>query len=144
MTGQTVDIPLIEALRGRGQRVTSQRVLMHRALRERDRHFTAEELLDAMGGRLPNLSLPTVYATLELFQEMGIVRRVSRASGPTLFDSRTDEHGHVVCRSCGNVSDLDTTGQSAAAMAGAQRQGFTAEHAEVVVSGLCADCTHTA
>lgn len=141
MTGQTVDTPLIEALRARGQRVTSQRVLMHRALRERDRHVTAEEMLDAVSDRLPNLSLPTVYATLELFEELGIVRRVSRASGPVLFDSRTDEHGHIVCRSCGKVEDLDTTGQSAAAFAGAERRGFTAEHAEVVVNGLCAECS---
>src|SRR5215210_2390158 len=97
---------LSTALRERGMRVTPQRIVLHRALCELDRHVTADELLDAVGDRLPNVSLPTIYATLDLLEELGMVRRVQRA-GTTLFDPRTDPHHHLVCTSCGSVEDLD-------------------------------------
>ena len=61
------DSDLAATLHARGQRATSQRLILYRALRELDRHATADELLRASVERLPNLSLPTVYATLELF-----------------------------------------------------------------------------
>ncbi|MGH2942821.1 MAG: Fur family transcriptional regulator, partial [Solirubrobacteraceae bacterium] len=67
---------LSTALRERGMRVTPQRVVLHRALHELDRHVTADELLDAVADRLPNVSLPTIYATLDLLEELGMVRRV--------------------------------------------------------------------
>ena len=92
----SVSDELITALRERGMRVTPQRVVLHRALRELDRHVTADELLDAVADRLPNVSLPTIYATLDLLEELGMVRRVQRA-GTTLFDPRTDSHHHLVC-----------------------------------------------
>src|SRR5580765_2103789 len=98
---------LIVALRERGMRVTSQRVLVNRALRELDRHVTADELLETVAERLPNVSLPTIYATLDLLEELGMVRRVQRA-GKTLFDPRTESHHHLVCTSCGSIEDLDS------------------------------------
>src|SRR4051794_29900502 len=104
-----IDQELVELLRRRGQRVTSQRLVLHRVLRERDTHLTAEEAMRAAGGQLPNVSLPTVYATLELFEELGIVRRVAMEGGPALFDSRIDEHNHVACRRCGRVEDIETS-----------------------------------
>ena len=130
---------LVTALRDRGMRVTPQRVVVHRALRELDRHVTADELLDAVTDRLPNVSLPTVYATLELLEELGMVRRVQR-SGTTLFDPRTDPHHHLVCTTCGSVEDLDAELQSAAVERAATRHGFRHERVEALVHGRCRDC----
>jgi Fe2+ or Zn2+ uptake regulation protein len=127
------------ALRQRGMRVTPQRVVVHRALRELDRHVTADELLDAVTDRLPSVSLPTIYATLELLEELGMVRRVQR-SGTTLFDPRTDPHHHLVCTSCGSVEDLDAELQSAAVERAAARHGFRHERVEALVHGRCRDC----
>src|ERR1044072_4099683 len=93
---------LTTALRERGMRVTSQRVILHRALRELDRHVTADELLVAVADRLPNISLPTIYATLDLLEELGMVRRVQRA-GTTLFDPRAGSHHHLVRQTCGSL-----------------------------------------
>src|ERR1700712_1688102 len=84
---------LSTVLRERGMRVTSQRIVVDRALRELDRHVTADELLDAVSDRLPNISLPTIYATLDLLEELGMVRRVQRA-GTTPFDSRPGPPPH--------------------------------------------------
>jgi Fe2+ or Zn2+ uptake regulation protein len=127
------------ALRERGMRVTPQRVVVHRALRDLDRHITAEELLDAVTDRLPNVSLPTIYATLELLERLGMVRRVQRA-GTTLFDPRTDPHHHLVCACCGSVEDLESQLDTGALERAARRRGFRHERVEALVHGRCRDC----
>jgi len=135
--------PLEQQLRERGMRVTPQRLLMHRTLRELDRHVTAEELLGEVSKRLPNASLPTVYATLDLFAELGLVKRVRTGGGAALYDPRTAPHNHVQCRRCGKVEDLDSTVDVKNVLRAAKRQGFRPDGAELVVSGLCASCART-
>jgi len=131
---------LTTALRDRGMRVTSQRVVVHRALRELDRHVTADELLDAVTERLPRISLPTIYATLDLFEELGMVRRVQRA-GTTLYDPRTQPHHHLVCMQCGSIEDLDCELDTAALERAATSRGFAQDRIEAVVQGRCAACS---
>lgn len=134
------DAELAELLRKRGLRATSQRVVMHRLLRDTERHVSAEELLSEASERLPRVSLPTVYATLELFEQLGIVRRVNGGGGTLLWDTRADTHHHMICRNCGRIEDLETPLDLERARRSAARAGFEPHRAEVVVSGLCAEC----
>jgi Fe2+ or Zn2+ uptake regulation protein len=134
-----VSIELTTALRDRGMRITSQRVVVHRALQELGRHVTADELLDAVSDRLPNVALPTIYATLELFEELGMVRRVQRA-GTSLFDPRTDVHHHLICTVCGSIEDLDAELDTTALERAAASRGGDCERVEAVVHGRCAAC----
>jgi len=128
------------ALRDAGYRVTPQRLVIHRTLVELHRHVGAEELLDAVGDRLPNVSLPTVYSALEALEDAGLVRRVSAGQGRALYDSRPADHHHLVCRRCGAVEDLDADVGLAAALESARSHGFAPDGAEVVVRGLCSTC----
>jgi Fe2+ or Zn2+ uptake regulation protein len=135
----TAEERLVAVLRERGQRVTSQRLVIHRLLRELDRHVTAEEVLRRAAERLPGISLPTVYATLDLLADLGVARRVS-VGGPVLYDPRTEDHAHLRCRVCGDVADLEVPVDAAPALQAARAAGFVPETAEVVVEGLCAVC----
>lgn len=135
-----IDQDLIERLRGRGQRVTSQRLVINRMLRERDQHVTAEEVLTSVSQTLPGTSLPTVYATLELFEQLGIVRRVNAGGGAVLFDSRTVDHHHLICRGCGAVQDLDAGVDLEPVLDAARATGFAPDRAALVVDGVCARC----
>jgi Fe2+ or Zn2+ uptake regulation protein len=134
------DAELSELLREGGLRATSQRIVMHRLLRDRNRHVSAEELLSEASQRLPGVSLPTVYATLELFEQLGIVRRVNGGGGTLLWDTRVDTHHHMICRNCGRIEDLETPLDLEQARRSAAQSGFEADRAEVVVSGLCRRC----
>ena len=131
-------------LRERGHRVTPQRLLIHRALEDLGRHATADEVLATVSERLPNASLPTVYSTLELFERMGVVRRIAAGPGPALYDPCVDEHQHVVCTRCGRVDDLDAGVDAESALRAARRSGFQPSGAELVVRGLCASCATAA
>jgi Fur family ferric uptake transcriptional regulator/Fur family peroxide stress response transcriptional regulator len=132
--------PLAELLRSRGFRVTAQRVVINDALHAAGRHLTADQVRDAVQERLPGVSLPTVYSTLELFERLGIVRRVNGGGGTLLWDTRPDAHHHMICRSCGRIEDLETPLDLERARRSASRAGFQPDRAEVVVSGLCAAC----
>jgi Fur family ferric uptake transcriptional regulator/Fur family peroxide stress response transcriptional regulator len=134
------DAELAELLRERGLRATSQRVVMHRLLRDSARHISAEDLLSEASEKLPGVSLPTVYATLELFEQLGIVRRVNGGGGTLLWDTRADAHHHMICRRCGRIEDISIPLDLERARRSAARSGFEPDRAEVVVSGLCARC----
>jgi Fe2+ or Zn2+ uptake regulation protein len=130
---------LIELLHSRGQRVTSQRLVILRELRRRGRHATAEEIHRAVHHELPGTATPTVYATLDLFVELGLARRID-AGAAALYDARVEPHQHAVCRRCGRVQDVDGRLNAGALINGARESGFRPESAELIISGLCKKC----
>ena len=127
------------ALRARGLRVTPQRLAIHGALRALGRHATAEEVLDRVHGTVPGVSLPTIYAGLELLADLGLASRV-HAGRAVRYDPRSDPHHHFVCDDCGAVSDLDAAVDLAPAWARLRDAGAQPAGAEVLVRGRCAAC----
>jgi Fe2+ or Zn2+ uptake regulation protein len=136
----TLDAELTTVLHRRGQRVTPQRLILHRLLRAGPQHLTAEELLARSRPQLPSISLPTIYATLELFEELGVVRRVPGTGPAQVYDSRPEHHPHLHCVHCGGVSDLDADIDVGEAARAAERQGFAPGRVEVTVTGVCPAC----
>jgi Fe2+ or Zn2+ uptake regulation protein len=135
-----IDRRLVTELRAREMRVTSQRLLIHRALCARAQHLTAEQVLASVSEVLPGVSLPTVYATLELLEELGLARRLATGNGAVLFDSRVEPHAHTVCRRCGATADLEASPAPDSALARARRVGFVPDHAQLVIWGTCERC----
>jgi Fe2+ or Zn2+ uptake regulation protein len=131
---------LVALLHARGQRATPQRLLILRELRRRSRHATADEILGAIHDELPGTSPPTVYATLELLTELSLIRRIDAGAGAALYDARTDSHQHMVCRRCGRIDDVDGELETGPVLRAARAAGFHPRSAELVISGLCAEC----
>ncbi len=135
-----LDRQLSAALRARGQRVTLPRLLVHRHVRRRPGHVTAEQLHAELAPEAPSLSPATIYSTLDLLDDLGFVRRVSTPRGTTVYDPRTEIHHHAICRRCGRIADLDATVDARAAEQAAARAGFRVDHGELQLSGMCAAC----
>jgi Fe2+ or Zn2+ uptake regulation protein len=140
MMAQPADEQLIAALRARGHRVTLPRLVVHRQLRRAGGHVTAEQVSSQLARDVPSLSPATVYATLDLLDDLGFVRRISTPGGATVYDVRRDPHHHLVCHRCGGLEDLDAEVDASAASAAAARAGFRVEHVELQLSGLCRRC----
>lgn len=136
----STDTSLTEALHRNGMRVTPQRLVVARALRRLDRHASADEVATEVGREFPNVSVPTVYSALELLADLGFARRLSVAPGAVLYDPHTDDHHHLVCKSCRSVTDVVLDVDTAAALASAESDGFAPDRAELVVTGLCRAC----
>jgi len=138
------DALLADKLRERHQRVTSQRLVIFRAVNARRQHLTADQVLEAVSPALPGIAMPTVYATLLLLEELDLVRRVSTGSGAVLFDSVVSPHAHTVCRRCGELADLEAPGAPPEAMLRASEAGFSPDHSQLLIWGLCGDCVAAA
>ena len=134
---------LVALLHARGQRVTPQRLVILRELRRRRRHATAEEIHRAVHAELPGMATPTVYATLDLLVELGLARRIDTGTA-ALYDARLDPHQHALCRRCGRVEDVDGDLSAGALLRAAHAAGFQPQSAELIISGLCAECAAAA
>jgi Fe2+ or Zn2+ uptake regulation protein len=132
---------LRQLLRERGMRVTSQRVLIDRALRDHGGHLTAEQVHELVGPVLPGVTQQTVYSTLALLSDMGVARRVPAPGSSTRFEARTDDHHHMVCERCGAIEDLDVLVPVGPAVRASRESGFTPAGASLTVLGLCAACS---
>jgi Fur family ferric uptake transcriptional regulator/Fur family peroxide stress response transcriptional regulator len=130
---------LVELLHSRGQRVTSQRLVILRELRRRGQHATAEEIHRAVHRELPGVSVPTIYATLELFVELGLARRIDTGTA-ALYDAGLEPHQHAVCRRCGRVQDVAGRLNAGAFLGAARGAGFQPQGAELLIMGMCAEC----
>jgi Fur family ferric uptake transcriptional regulator/Fur family peroxide stress response transcriptional regulator len=137
---ETPETALATALRERGQRVTPQRLAIARVLSDLHTHVTAERVHAEVSERMPGVSLPTVYATLDLLEELGLAGRVATEGGAVVYDPRTDEHHHLVCRNCGAIMDVDAPVDTEDVRAAARATGFVPDASQVVLRGLCADC----
>ena len=126
------DQKLTQALRARGQRVTLPRLMVHRFVSRAPQHVTADDIHD----ELPTLSFATIYSTLELLEDLELVRRVSTLGGSAVYDSRVDPHDHAICRICGQMFDLDP----AEIPETAAPRGFKVERAQLELLGVCAGC----
>ena len=135
-----IDDQLIRALRAHGHRITAPRLVVYRYLRGHEGHYSAERVHRDLVATNPSLSPATVYATLDLLADLGLVRRMSTLRGVALYDTRTDEHHHLLCRTCGAIVDLEAPVATGGAREAAAGRGFRVEHTTLQLTGLCEAC----
>lgn len=97
----------VECLKARGFRMTPQRLEIVREVARAHDHPDAETLLRRVRGRVPTLSQDTVYRTLAVLVEEGLVGRVLMPRA-TRFDPDLDPHHHFICDHCGRLVDIGT------------------------------------
>lgn len=97
---------LREALEANGQRFTEQRAAVYRYLLGTDQHPTADDVFTAVRVDLPDISLATVYKSLETLVGCGLATKLTYGDGSARYDGRTDPHPHARCLTCGTVIDV--------------------------------------
>lgn len=135
-SGSGPALDLATQLRSRGLRVTSQREQVLAAVRELG-HATPEQI----GERVPGVDVTTVYRTLELLEEIGLVRHAHLGHGPPSYRPAEDDHIHVVCHTCGKVVDADPGLVDDMADRLRAERGFVLDRSHFTVFGRCRECT---
>jgi Fe2+ or Zn2+ uptake regulation protein len=131
-----------EELRGAGLRVTAARIALLEAVRDGD-HLGAEALASGVRDRVGHVSLQAVYEALHALTVAGLIRRIEPAGSPARFEGRVgDNHHHVVCRSCGDVVDVDCAVGAAPCLTASDDHGYSINEAEVIYWGLCPGCSN--
>jgi Fe2+ or Zn2+ uptake regulation protein len=131
---------LTDLFRTHGRKITAQRQCIFRALEGDVTHPSAERVYEKVRLDMPNVSLKTVYQTLNDLAELGAISMLDVGTGSARFDPNVEtSHHHLVCRSCGKVRDLaaDIPGLTVSPRAA---RGFAVDSAEVVFRGLCDEC----
>jgi Fe2+ or Zn2+ uptake regulation protein len=107
-TPEHASIDLRQALEQAGWRYTRQRAAVHEYLRAVHSHPTAEDVFDHVRGKIPNISLATVYKALDALVGAGLAQRHAFADGPARYDARCDAHYHLRCLRTGTIRDVPT------------------------------------
>lgn len=131
---------LAERLRGRGMRLTAQRVEILRAV-ETLRHATPDEVAEEVRRQGAEVSLSTVYRGLEVLEELGLVRHAHLSDrAPTYHSVSGHEHFHLVCRACGRVISVDADELEPFVAQLQGRHGFSPDVGHLTVFGQCGEC----
>lgn len=138
MTHTTIDYAAM--LRSKGHRLTPQRVIILDALCDLGRHATIGDVFDVVQATTPAIDRATVYRTMHLFTELGIVVS-AEIDGQTVYEvADKTPHHHLVCRHCGEVTTLSHAHFVSLAAELMDQYGFQAELDHMTVTGLCAGC----
>nr|WP_253945422.1 Fur family transcriptional regulator [Nocardioides sp. zg-DK7169] len=131
-------------MRGKGYRLTPQRELILRAV-EKLRHATPDEVYAEVQAASSAVNRSTVYRTLEVLEELGLVRHAHITDrAPTYHAVGDHEHFHLVCRNCQGVTSVDPDVIAPAIEALRASHGFAPDVGHLTVFGTCADCQSTA
>ena len=136
-----------ETLRRRGLKVTNQRLLVLETIADRPgQHLTAEEIYELTKEKYPEIGLATIYRTVQVLVELGVIDKVSFDDGFVRYelgdagqDSRHHHH-HAICQNCGRVFSFEGDLLETLEEALYDTIGFVVTDHEVKLTGYCREC----
>lgn len=126
-------------LRARGYRLTPQRQLVLDAVR-RLGHSTPDALATEVQRSAPSVNITTIYRTLELLEQLGLVRHTHLDHGAPTYHPAEDEHVHLVCRRCGDVVEESTDLVAGLVSELAEQRRFAVDVGHITIFGTCGTC----
>src|SRR3954471_15795949 len=129
-----------ERLRASGHRLTPQRELVLAAVEELG-HATPDQVYAQVRTKSQSINLSTIYRTLELLDELGLIRHAHLSDrAPTYHSARGHEHFHLVCRDCHKVVSVNAEDAAPFVESLATRHAFSPDLGHLTVFGRCHDC----
>ena len=131
---------LATRLHSLGYRLTPQRQLVLQAV-EKLGHATPDEILAEVQQHASAVNVSTIYRTLEVLEELGLVRHAHLSDRAPTYHSVTDhEHFHLVCRNCHRVVSVDPEVVAPLAARLREEQGFVIDVGHLAIFGECVEC----
>jgi Fur family transcriptional regulator, ferric uptake regulator len=132
---------IVQRLRDEGHTVGTTRRAILDAVRAKQRAFTADELAES----LDDVHVSTVYRTLGLLEEIGVVRHVHLSHGPAMYERSaiSSQVMHLVCEECGRHLTVPRRVFDAPRRALARDHGFTLDGSHFAIVGRCTECTES-
>jgi Fur family peroxide stress response transcriptional regulator len=127
-------------IHGRGLRMTDQRRAVFDALMEKRDHPTAVDVFTRVRGRMPSISLATVYNCLDTLTQCGLVKLVTHEREPSRYCPNQQEHAHLFCEDCGAVLDVPLRARRRAEDVWEFPEQAIVSHHEISFRGLCPKC----
>ena len=129
-----------DAVRRAGVKLTQQRIEIFREVSRTVDHPDIETVFRGVRKKMPTVSLDTVYRTLGLFLDLGLVKTVRPLNARVRFDANTNVHHHFICRKCGAILDFDDRDFNALKVPHAATKLGRVESRHIELRGMCAAC----
>ncbi|OPY53748.1 MAG: ferric uptake regulator [Methanosaeta sp. PtaU1.Bin060] len=137
---QDLDSTIIKALRGKGYKATPQRIAICRFTLYSHEHPTAQRIYSEVKKTYPTVSLATVYNTIQILKDIGLLQEVSLSRDETRFDPNMEPHAHLVCLRCNSIADWASPLISETMKSVAIEAGFMPKGQNFDIFGLCRNC----
>jgi Fur family peroxide stress response transcriptional regulator len=138
---RTLDETLIEILKHADLRVTPQRLAIYGALVATDTHPTAQTLFEGLHPHMPSLSPATVYNTLQVLVERGLIQDIGEAGdGAVHYDADLTPHVNLICTQCHRVEDFFDVSLDGVVDTVITQSGYRVQGLRIAYYGLCPRC----
>jgi len=135
-------VEIVKRLTEKGYRLTPQRLMIVSAIENSDGHISAEEIYAQVAAKYPQVNISTVYRTLELLKQLGLVIETDFGEGRVRYHpAEKGHHHHLVCTGCGAVIDLDESLLSSLRGMLLREYKFSADLKHLAIFGRCAKCS---
>lgn len=125
-----------------GYRLTPQRAMIVAAIEKSDDHISAEEIYAQIVAKYPQVNISTVYRTLELLEQLGLVTETDLGGGSVRYHPvDKGHHHHLVCQECWTVIDLDDSVLASLKSTLLRQYQFAADLRHLAIFGRCAKCS---
>jgi Fe2+ or Zn2+ uptake regulation protein len=125
---------------GQMYRQTAQRAMILAEVKAAEGHPTAGEIFERVRRKDPKVAYGTVYRSLHLLAQHGLIQELTFADEASRYDGRADRHDHVLCTSCGLLVDVEVPIALIARHVAEERSGFTIDSHHTVFDGTCPAC----
>ncbi|MBN1676434.1 MAG: transcriptional repressor [Kiritimatiellae bacterium] len=130
----------VEVCRRQGIKATHQRTEILRELAASKEHPDAEMIHARVRERIPAISVDTIYRTLKLLEDKGVIARVASMRDRARFDANMDRHHHFVCIECGMIGDFYSDALDRLPVPSAAAEMGSIEGVYVELRGRCRKC----
>ncbi|MGH2752674.1 MAG: Fur family transcriptional regulator [Actinomycetota bacterium] len=131
---------VLELLRQRGHRMTAQRRALVVEIMNTSGHIAPAEVAERVQQRVPGVNPSTVYRTLELLEEVGVLTHAHVERGSEYHHAHRHDHVHLICSSCGVERSLPIATLGEVGEDFERATGFRPDFTHYAVWGLCEDC----
>jgi Fur family ferric uptake transcriptional regulator len=127
-----------------GHKMTPQRwAIISIFLMNKGRHLSADDVFSLLKETYPNNGIATVYRTLDLLEQVEVLRRMDFGDGRARYELMDDEahhHHHLVCTRCGKIIEFEDDLLESLEAAIEQKTGFKIRDHVAKFYGICAEC----
>lgn len=136
---------LKEQLKLKGYKLTPQRrAVVNMVIENKGSHLTAEELYDLVKKDCPEIGLATVYRTIQLLEEIGLLSKLNLDDGCNRYElideDEIHQHHHLICRKCGKVIEVEEDLLEVIEKTVENNYNFKIENHSLKFIGICSDC----
>lgn len=134
----------LDTLRKSKIRITPQRQIILKYLINHDNHPSVDTIYEALKKEFSNLSVATIYNSLQLFEKLGIIIELPAEDGGIRYDFFDNPHFHAICENCGKIIDVEYPDykslEQSLSKTTEEQTGFKVRQSHVEVYGLCKEC----